>query len=327
MSQRAGWVCAALALLLGGMGLYALLVGRFMLPVEAAFQALRGEGDPTAQHIVRMIRLPRILTAILVGFALGVSGALFQSVSKNVLGSPDVIGFTTGAATGAIIQIILFKGSPVAIVLSAMAGGFATALLVYYLARHYGVVKGKRLVLMGIGVGAVLSALNALLLVKGDIDNAVTATLWLAGTTQGRNWYHVAPVALSLLVLLPAIVLHTRAINIMAMGDDIASQLGVRVERTRRTVTFFAVTLAAVATSATGPIAFIALIAPQLALRLTRTSGLPVFSAGLAGSCLLLGADILTQIQPLALTLPVGLMTGIIGGVYLLILLLRMPSV
>ncbi len=81
---------------------------------------------------------------------------------------------------------------------------------------------------MGIGVGAVLSALNALLLVKGDIDNAVTATLWLAGTTQGRNWYHVAPVALSLLVLLPAIVLHTRAINIMAMGDDIASQLGAR---------------------------------------------------------------------------------------------------
>lgn len=141
MSQRAGWVCAALALLLGVMGLYALLVGRFMLPVEAAFQALRGEGDPTAQHIVRMIRLPRILTAILVGFALGVSGALFQSVSKNVLGSPDVIGFTTGAATGAIIQIILFKGSPVAIVLSAMVGGFATALLVYYLARHYGVVK------------------------------------------------------------------------------------------------------------------------------------------------------------------------------------------
>lgn len=327
MSQRAGWVCAALVLLLGAAGLYALLVGRFMLPVESVFLALRGEGDPTAQHIIRMIRLPRVLTAILTGFALGVSGALFQSVSKNVLGSPDVIGFTTGAATGAIIQIILFDGKPVAIVLSAMGGGFATALLIYYLARHYGVVKDQRLVLMGIGVGAVLSALNALLLVKGDIDNSVTAMLWLAGTTQGRNWYQVAQVALSLLVLLPVIVLHSRTINIMEMGDDTARQLGVRVERTRRTATFCAVMLAAVATSATGPIAFIALIAPQLALRLTRTPGLSVFSAGLAGSCLLLGADMLTQIQPLALTLPVGLMTGIIGGVYLLILLLRMPSV
>ncbi|POT58304.1 Fe(3+)-siderophore ABC transporter permease [Citrobacter amalonaticus] len=326
MSQRAGWVCLTLAALLCLGGIWALMVGRFMLPVESVLQALMGEANPTAQKIVTMIRLPRVLTAILVGFALGVSGSIFQSVSKNVLGSPDIIGFTTGAATGAIVQIILFSGNPVAIVLSAMAGGLVTALLVYCLARHYGVVKGNRLVLMGIGVGAVLSALNALLLVKGDIDNAVTATLWLAGTTQGRSWYHVAPVACSLLVLIPVIMVHTRAINMIAMGDDIASQLGVRVERTRRTVTFCAVTLAAVATSAAGPIAFIALIAPQLALRLTKTSGIPVISAGLAGSCLLLGADLMTQIQPLALTLPVGLMTGIIGGVYLLILLLRTPS-
>ncbi|EBM5320938.1 iron chelate uptake ABC transporter family permease subunit [Salmonella enterica subsp. enterica serovar Newport] len=326
MSQRTGWVCLTLVVLLCLGGFYALMIGRFMLPVESVLRVFMGEASPMAKKIVTMIRLPRVLTAILVGFALGVSGAIFQSVSKNVLGSPDVIGFTTGAASGAIIQIILFNGNPVAIVFSAMAGGLVTALLVYYLARHYGVVKGNRLVLMGIGVGAILSALNTLLLVKGDIDNAITATLWLAGTTQGRNWYHVASVTFSILILFPVIMVHTRAINIMSMGDDISSQLGVRVEQTRRMVTFCAVTLAAVATSAAGPIAFIALIAPQLALRLTKTSGIPVFSAGLAGSCLLLGADLITQIQPLTLTIPVGLMTGIIGGVYLLILLLRTPS-
>ncbi|WP_312838572.1 FecCD family ABC transporter permease [Pantoea piersonii] len=326
MSRRAGAVFLTLTLLLCVTGVYALMTGHFELSAESVLQALVGEGDPTAQQIVRMIRLPRVLTAVLVGFALGISGAIFQSVSKNVLGSPDVIGFTTGAATGAIVQIILFDGSPIAIVLSAIAGGLSTALLVYYLARHYGVVKGNRLVLMGIGVGAILGALNALLLVKGDIDNAVTATLWLAGTTQGRNWYHVASVAFTILALLPAILIQVRAMNIMALGDDTAGQLGVRVERTRRIVTFFAVTLAAVSTSAAGPIAFIALIAPQLALRLTKTSGTPVLSAGLAGSCLLSGADLITQIQPFALTIPVGLMTGIIGGSYLLFLLLRSPS-
>lgn len=326
MNRRVGWVCLMLILVLGVASVYALMSGRYRLPATSVLHAIVGEGNPVALQIVRMIRLPRLLTALLVGFALGVSGAIFQSVSKNVLGSPDVIGFTTGAATGAIMQIILFNGDPLAVVVFAMVGGLMTALLVYYLARHYGVVKGNRLVLMGIGVGAVLSALNALLLVKGDIDNAVMATLWLAGTTQGRSWYHVLPVACTLLILLPLILIKVRAMNIMAMGDDTAKQLGVQVEWTRRTVTSCAVLLAAVATSAAGPVAFVALIAPQLALRLTRTPGIPVISGGLAGSCLLLGADLLTQIQPFALTLPVGLVTGMVGGGYLLVLLLRSPS-
>ncbi len=324
--SRTTWVCLALTSLLLVAGSYALAVGRFTLPISSVFQAVAGEGNPMAQQIVRMIRLPRVLTAILVGFALGVSGAIFQSVSRNALGSPDVIGFTTGAATGAIVQIVLFSGSPVAIVLSAMVGGLATALLVYWLARHHGAVKGYRLILMGIGIGAVLSALNGLLLVKGDIDNAVTATLWLAGTTQGRSWVHVIPVVVGIALLLPLIMLCARELNVMKMGDDVASQLGVGVERTRRIMTFCAVILAAVATSAAGPIAFIALIAPQLAIRLTRSSNLPVVSAGLVGGCLLLGADLVAQIQPSGFTIPVGLMTGVIGGGYLLVFLLRGDS-
>lgn len=321
--NRTVFVCLALAsLLLVGAG-FALTVGRFTLPVASVLQAISGEGNPMSQQIVRMIRLPRVLTAVLVGCALGVSGAIFQSVSRNALGSPDVIGFTTGAATGAIAQIVLFNGNPMAIVLSAMGGGLATALLVYWLARHHGTVRGYRLILMGIGIGAVLSALNGLLLVKGDIDNAVMATLWLAGTTQGRNWLHVMPVVASIALLLPVILICARELNIMKMGDDIASQLGVRVERTRRIMTFCGVILAAVATSAAGPIAFIALIAPQLAIRLTQSSNLPVISAGLVGGCMLLGADLVAQIQPSGLTIPVGLMTGVIGGGYLLALLLR----
>ncbi|CAI1010418.1 FecCD family ABC transporter permease [Serratia fonticola] len=321
--NRAVLVCLALASLLLVAAAFALTVGRFTLPVSSVLQAIAGEGNPMAQQIVRAIRLPRVLTAVLVGCALGISGAIFQSVSRNALGSPDVIGFTTGAATGAIVQIVLFNGNTVAIVLSAMAGGLATSLLVYWLAHHHGVVKGYRLILMGIGVGAVLSALNGLLLVKGDIDNAVMATLWLAGTTQGRNWLHVIPVAASIALLLPVVLICTRGLNIMTMGDEVAHQLGVRVDLTRKIMTFCGVILAAVATSAAGPIAFIALMAPQLAIRLTRNSNLPVVSAGLVGGCLLLGADMVAQIQPSGLMMPVGLMTGMIGGGYLLALLLR----
>lgn len=319
---RTASVGVVLTLLLFVAGGYALTVGRFTLPVSTVLQAIAGDGDAMAQQIVRMIRLPRVLTAVLVGGALGISGAIFQSVSRNALGSPDVIGFTTGAATGAIVQIVLFNGAPLAIVLSAIMGGLATALLVYWLARHHGSAKGYRLILMGIGIGAVLSALNGLLLVKGDIDNALMASLWLAGTTQGRNWMHVMPVAVSIALLLPVIMACSRALNIMKMGDDVANQLGVEVERTRRIMTFCAVILAAVATSAAGPIAFIALIAPQLAMRLTRGPNLPVISAGLVGGGLLLGADLIAQIQPSGLTIPVGLLTGVVGGGYLLVLLL-----
>ncbi|HGM5491392.1 TPA: FecCD family ABC transporter permease [Serratia fonticola] len=324
--NRAVLVCLVLISLLLVTATFALTVGRYTLPVSSVFQAISGEGDPMAQQIVRAIRLPRVLTALLVGCALGISGAIFQSVSRNALGSPDVIGFTTGAATGAIVQIVLLTGNPIAIVLSAVAGGLATSLLVYWLAHHRGVVKGYRLILMGIGVGAVLSALNGLLLVKGDIDNAVMATLWLAGTTQGRNWLHVIPVAISIVLLLPIVLMCAREQNIITMGDDVASQLGVRVQLTRKIMTFCGVFLAAVATSAAGPIAFIALMAPQLAIRLTRSPNLPVVSAGLVGGCLLLGADIAAQLQPSGLTMPVGLMTGVIGGGYLLVLLLRSDS-
>ncbi|MTH46804.1 FecCD family ABC transporter permease [Intestinirhabdus alba] len=322
MSRRALGICLTLGALLCVAGAYALTIGRLTLSAEAVWQGIVG-GDPMAERIVRTIRLPRVLTAVLVGYALGASGAIFQSVSRNALGSPDVIGFTTGAASGALVQIVLLDGGRGAVVLSAILGGLATALLVYGLARVHGTVKGYRLVLMGIGVGAVLSAFNGLLLVKGDLDNAVSAALWLAGTTQGRGWLHVVPVAIGLGLLLPVMLLCLKALNVMRLGDDVASQLGIPVERIRRIVTFCAVVLAAVATSAAGPIAFIALIAPQLAARLTRSPNLPLFSGGLVGASLLLGADVIARIQPLSLTVPVGLLTGVSGGLWLLVLLLR----
>lgn len=310
------------------LGAFAMTIGTFEISVGQVFAILFGQGDGgPAERIVQHIRLPRVLTGVFAGAALGVSGAIFQSVSRNALGSPDVIGFTTGAATGAIAQIVVFGGGPVQVAISAVVGGLLTALVVYLLSRKAGVTGGYRLVLTGIGVGAVLGALNGLMLVRGNLDNAITANLWLAGSLNARTWAHAWPVMIGTAALIPLVALAARRLTLMEMGDDLASQLGVPVERTRLLLIICAVLLAGLATGAAGPIAFIALAAPQLTVRLTRSDSMPVMSAALMGACLLVLADLLSQVMPAGLVVPIGRMTGIVGGLYLIWLLTRSRQV
>src|SRR5699024_7594239 len=279
------------------------------------------------------------------GAGLAVSGTVFQSISRHALRSPDVIGSTTVAASAAIIQIVLFEGGPLHIAAGAADGGALTAAVVYLLSRlagmsvgerlvlsacvvyllsrKAGVSGGYRLVLVGIGVGAVLAAINGLLLVLGDLDNAVAANLWLSGSLDARNWGHALAVTAGVGLLVPVVLVFARHASLMELGDDAASALGIPVERVRIILMLAAVMLAGVATGASGPIAFVALAAPQLATRLTRSPTLPVISAAAMGACLLVAADILTQTLPIAASIPIGRMTGIIGGIYLIWLLTR----
>ncbi|NHB89119.1 FecCD family ABC transporter permease [Photorhabdus tasmaniensis] len=317
-------VICAILLLIMVLALFSMTIGKFNITIEQIITIFWGRGSGTiSEKIIMDIRLPRVLTAIFVGAALGVSGAVFQSISRNALGSPDVIGFTAGAATGAILQIVLFDNSAVQVAIAAVAGGTLTAVIVYLLSLKSGAIGGYRLILIGIGVGSVLSALNGLLLVKGNLDNAVMANLWLAGSLNARTWIHVFPVLMGVVLLVPLVLLMARKLSIIEMGDDIASQLGIRVERVRLIMIFCAVVLAALATGAAGPIAFVALAAPQLVVRLTRSRNIPVISAALMGACLLLAADLFTQLLPLQAAVPIGLMTGLIGGIYLIWLLTR----
>ncbi|MGZ2925633.1 iron chelate uptake ABC transporter family permease subunit [Pseudomonas aeruginosa] len=321
---RAALACLVLAGI--GLALAAALLGTGSLALGPAevFASLLGQGqDPTAQRIVQRVRLPRVLTASLVGAALGMAGAIFQSISRNPLGSPDVIGFTTGAASGAIVQIILFDAGPLATSLAALAAGLCTALAVVLLARRGATAGGYRLVLVGIGVGASLSGLNSLLLVTGNLDQAMYAQLWLAGSLNTRTWSHVVPAALGLLASVPLALYHGRRLGVLELGDASAAQLGVAVERVRLQMVLVAVGMTAIATAAAGPIAFIALAGPQLARRLTRSAGVPLLSGALMGAVLLLAADLLGQRLAYVANLPIGLMTGLLGGFYLLWLLLR----
>ncbi|WP_273688959.1 FecCD family ABC transporter permease [Ketogulonicigenium vulgare] len=289
-------------------------------PLDVARTLIGLPPDMMAERIIWQIRLPRLLTAILVGAALGVAGAVFQSISRNALGSPDVIGFTSGAATGAIVQIILFNAGPWLTAVSAMASGMAVAVIVLLLSRRDG---GGRLVLVGIGFGALLAGINTVLLVMGNLDQAASAQLWLAGSLNMRGWTHVATIGVGIACLLPPILALSRQLNILEMGDDTAAQLGLHPERLRLVMVLLAVGMTAFATAIAGPIAFIALAGPQIAKRLTRAPDVPIITGALAGAVLLAAADLISQRFALGVAMPVGLTTGLIGGLYLVVFTFR----
>lgn len=322
--RRSAMTCAVLALVAVALGIVLLGTGTLAFTPGEVVGGLLGDGrNATAERVILRIRLPRLVTAVFVGASLGVAGSIFQSISRNALGSPDVIGFTTGAATGAIVQIILFNAGPLETSLAAVVAGLATAVLVFLLSMKARVTGGYRLVLVGIGVGAILSGINTVLLVMGDLDQAMSAQLWLAGSLNTRTWAHAIPAALGFALILPAAILHARRIDLLEMGDDAARQIGVPVERTRLVMVMAAVALTAIATAAAGPIAFVALAAPQLARRLTASSEVPLLSGAVMGVVLLLGADLVSQRLPLDANMPIGLTTGLLGGLYLLWLLAR----
>jgi iron complex transport system permease protein len=321
-------LCGVLALVLAAFAILLLGSGTLSFSAGEVLAVLSGQGDNAkAERVLLRIRLPRLLTAILVGGALGMAGSIFQSISRNALGSPDVIGFTTGAATGAIVQIMLLDAGPFETSVAAVLSGVLTAVAVFLLARKGRSTGGYRLVLVGIGVGATLSGVNTILLVSGDLDQAASAQLWLAGSLNTRTWSHVVPAAIGFAVVLPIAILHARRLNLLEMGDDAARQLGVDAERTRLVMIMAAIGLTSIATAAAGPIAFVALAAPQLARRLSASPDVPVVSGAMMGMVLLLAADLASQHLPINIHMPIGLTTGLLGGVYLLWLLVRSRSI
>jgi iron complex transport system permease protein len=294
--------------------------GDFPIPPADVLRALAGDGNPGQEFIVNELRLPRVLVGLLVGASLGLGGALFQSLSRNPLGSPDVLGLGQGATAGALVMIVLFSGSAAAVTLGALVGGLVTGLAIYLLAWKQG-VHGYRLVLVGIGVSAIVTAVNGYLLTKADIVDAARAVVWMTGSLNGRDWTQVWPLLVLCAILVPFVLAHARGLRMTEMGDDLSYALGVRVERVRLLLMVSAVLLTAGATAAVGPVGFVALTAPQLARRLTRSPGPNLVPAMCMGATLLIVADLASQRAFGSDQLPVGVVTGVLGGVYLLWLL------
>jgi iron complex transport system permease protein len=306
-------LCAAVAVVALGTGDYPISPG-------GVLRTLVGAGTPATDYIVLDLRLPRVLTALAVGAALGASGALFQSLTRNPLGSPDVVGFTTGASTGALVMIILVGGGLAQVALGAIVGGTLAAAAVYVLA-YRGEAHGDRLVIIGVGVQALLGAAITYLLVRADIVDAQRAALWLMGSLNARSWGHVVIAGSAVVVLLPVALLLAQRALILEMGDETARALGVPVERARLALIATAVGLAAAGTAAAGPVAFVALAAPQLARRLTRASGPNTVPSAVTGAALLLVSDLVAQRALAPTQLPVGVVTACLGGAYLIWLL------
>ncbi|MGW1836675.1 FecCD family ABC transporter permease [Streptomyces sp. NPDC002067] len=294
--------------------------GDFPLTPAEVLRALTGGGDAGQRFIVRELRLPRVLVGLLVGAAFGIAGAVFQTVSRNPLGSPDVLGFGQGASVGALFVIVYLHGGTFAVAAGAVTGGIVTGLLIFLLAWQRG-IHGYRFVLVGIGAAAMLYALVLYLLTKANIVEATSATTWMTGSLSGRDWSHVWPLAAVCAVLVPLTLAYGRPLRMLEMGDDAASALGVRAGRVRTVTLLAAVVLVAAATAAAGPIAFVALTAPQLARRLTRAPGPNLLPSAAMGAALLVGADWATQRLFGADQLPVGVLTGALGGGYLVWLL------
>lgn len=303
-------------------GAVTLSTGDYHIPLAEVIRTLAGDGTGTDPFIIMTLRLPRLTTAILVGAALGVGGAVFQSLTHNPLGSPDIVGFNTGAATGALVAILLLKGSMTEASIGALIGGMATAMAVYLLAIKRG-VQGHRLILVGIGIAAMLTSVNWYLLTRSNVTDAQAAAAWITGSLNGRTWDQASEMAWAVVVLLPAAMWCGRGLRILELGDDAATGLGARVERIRLAAIVVGVGITAIAISAAGPIAFIALAAPQVAHRLTRSSGPGILPAALTGAFLLVAADLAAQRVFSPMQLPVGVATGAIGGVYLAWLLSR----
>lgn len=317
---RALAIGAGAALLAAGLGLVALASGDYPMGTADVLRALTGGGTPAEHFIVHELRLPRLVTALLVGAALALAGTVFQSLVRNPLGSPDILGFTQGASTGALVVVVL-GGSSLALAGAAVAGGIGTGLVIYALAWRRG-VHGYRLILVGIGVSAILTGVNGYLLTRAPLMEASRAVLWLTGSLDGRGWANAGPLLVVVAVVVPLVlVVCAPALRMMELGDDTANALGVPVRRMRLVLLAAAVLLASFAAAAAGPVSFVALVAPHVTKRLTRAPGPNLVPSMAVGAALLVGADLLAQRAFTGHQLPVGVVTGVLGGGYLVWLL------
>ncbi|MDA3642510.1 iron chelate uptake ABC transporter family permease subunit [Saccharopolyspora indica] len=320
-SRRRRTVIAVLTALVLVAASVSLMVGQRFYPPGDVLAVILGERVPGASFTVGRLRLPRTVLAALAGCCFGLGGVTFQTMLRNPLASPDLIGVSAGASAAAAFAIVTLSLSGAAVEVFAIAGGLGVALLIYLLSYRGG-VAGTRLILVGIGIAAVLdSAISWVLSRAGEWD-LQQALRWLTGSLNGVAWSDVVPVLCALLVLGPLLLAQTRRLATMQLGDDAAAALGVRLDLTRVVVIVCAVGLISFATAATGPIAFVAFLAGPIAARLVGPSGSLLVPAALVGALLVLVADFSGQFL-LGARYPVGVVTGALGAPYLIYLIVR----
>ncbi|MGO4537056.1 FecCD family ABC transporter permease [Leifsonia sp. 2MCAF36] len=294
-------------------------------PVDV-LAALVGRADRLTSFVILELRLPRLVAGVLVGGCLGVSGALIQSVARNPLASPDIIGITAAASATGSIALIGFGLTGLALSGVVLAGTLMAAAAIYLLAWRNG-VSGYRFVLVGIGIAAFCGGLVSYVLTRADITDVQQALVWITGSLNTIDPTALLVLGVGTAVLVPCALAVGRPLSALSLGDDLASGLGVRPERTRLAVVAVAVALAAIAVAVAGPVSFVAFLAAPIARRIVGRGSLALVPSALLGALILVVSDIATQFAIPGVVLPVGVVTGIVGAPYLLWLLARTNSV
>lgn len=312
------WLLSALVLCLCGL---MLVKGNTDYPLQAVIKVLSGENVKGATYAILTLRLPRMLTGLLAGAAFGMAGNTFQTMLRNPLASPDIIGITSGSSAAAVFCIMILGLGGNAVSAISLAAGLAVAVFVYALSQG-GRFSGGRLILIGIGVQAMLGALVSYILLKGAEYDVANALRWMRGSLNGAQMDSVPVLLMAVLLCGLGIMLLTKHLQILELGEEAATTLGLRTNAARVALILLSVLLTAFATAATGPIAFISFLSGPIAAKLTGSGHASPAPAGLTGAALTLGADLIGQFA-FASRYPVGVITGILGAPYLIFLLIR----
>lgn len=302
------------------MAVFSLVYGDKIYSLDTVFRVIIGENIQGASFSVGRLRLPRMLIGIMAGASFGIAGNTFQTMLRNPLASPDIIGISSGCSVSAVFCILVLHISGGIVSIISVVFGLLISLIIYMLSRGTG-FSGGRLILIGIGVQAITNAMVSYMILKSTQYNVSSALRWLSGSLNGMSMKDV-PIILSVLVIFGGIsIVLTKYIQILELGDELATTLGININILRVVLIVCSVVLIAFATAITGPIAFVSLLAGPIAIKLTGSSSANAFSAALVGAILVLAGDIIAQFA-FTTRFPVGVITGMIGAPYMLILLI-----
>lgn len=299
-----------------------LMLGNTIYPVRDVLRVLFGEEVKGASFAVGAIRFPRMIAGIFSGFAFGITGAVFQTMLRNPLANPNVIGITAGSSAAAVFCIIVLHASNMVVSIASVLGGLTTVAVIFLLSKGTSFSIG-RLILIGIGIQAIFNAVISYLLLIGQHNDIPTAMVWLSGSLNGAKMDTLYPMVLTVLLFTPVILLLGKQLDMLELGDQAATSLGIDTNKTRLILIISSVLIIALATATTGPIAFIAFLSGPIAKRLVGAGFSNLIPAGLVGIVLVLASDLIGQFAFVA-RYPVGVITGILGAPYLVYLLIRM---
>lgn len=299
-----------------------LLLGNTIYPVEVVIRSLMGEEIQGANFAVNKIRFPRMLAGLFAGFAFGVAGYIFQTMLRNPLANPNILGITSGSSVAAVFCITVIHASNAVVSIAAVIGGLVTVIVMYFLARGRSFSIG-RLIIIGIGIQAMLDAVISYIILKSAQQDIPSALRWLSGSLNGSKMSELPPLIIMVIIFTPIMLVLGKQLSMLELGEQMATSLGVATDKMRVTLIVSSVFMIAIATATTGPIAFVSFLAGPIANRLVGVSASNILPAGLVGGILVLFADLIGQFA-FEYRFPVGVITGILGAPYLIYLLIRM---